>query len=208
MDLVWGGLGEKPGWSQWVVSGTFALTVLMWVASPWTDIPIAVTAMVPLVVFTATQLIDRKDINSIDWDIILLMAGGLSLGHGLQATGLATWFVGAIPFEVLGAAALVAVLAVAALTMSTFMSNTASANLLLPIALGIAAVAGVGVDPRGVAVAVALGASLAMALPVSTPPNAIVYATGMLRIGDFVRASAIISTIGLVLVTMICVFVF
>jgi sodium-dependent dicarboxylate transporter 2/3/5 len=211
MDLVWGGLGESPGWSQWVVSGTFALTVLMWVTSQWTHIPIAVTAMVPLVVFTATQLLNRKDINGLDWDIILLMAGGLCLGHGLEATHLASWFVGVIPFEIFGTAALVAVLATAALTMSTFMSNTASANLLLPIAVGIAAAIG-DVETQqavtvSVAVAVALGASLAMALPVSTPPNAIVFATGQLKISDFVKTSVVISTLGLGIATVLCVFV-
>ena len=208
MDLVWGGLGENPGWSEWVVSATFLATVLLWVTSPWTHIPIAVTALVPIVVFTTTQLINRKDINQLDWDIVLLMAGGLSLGHGIEATHLADWFVGNIPFEALSLSALIATLAVAALVMSTFMSNTASANLLLPIAFGIAAAMG-GADPgrvqTSVAVAVAFSASLAMALPVSTPPNAIVFATGRLGVGDFVKTSLVVSTLGLILVTALCV---
>ena len=89
LDLKWAHNRQKPGPKQWIVYATFSVTVGLWVTSHWTGIPIAAVALLPVVVFTATRLLDRYDINHLDWDILLLMAGGLALGSGMKTSGLA-----------------------------------------------------------------------------------------------------------------------
>jgi sodium-dependent dicarboxylate transporter 2/3/5 len=181
-----------------VVAATFLVTVALWLTSEWTRLPNGAIALIPIVVFTALRLIDRRDINALEWDILLLIIGGLALGQGMERSGLANWLVGLLPVQGLGTVALIASLAGATLLLSTFMSNTAAANLLIPLGFGVAAAAGTGQEGP-VALAIALAASLAMALPVSTPPNAMAYARGGVKTLDFVRSGSIIGMLGLTL---------
>lgn len=194
---------ERGGWPTVVTGATFAATVVLWLTSPWTDLPIAAAAIVPLMVFAATGILTRHDVNGLEWDILLLIAGGLALGKGMEATGLAAWMVGQVPLEGLPSAALIAVVTVLTLLMSTLMSNTATANLVLPIALGIA---GGAISPVQAGLGVAFGASLAMGLPVSTPPNAIAYAAGGLRVVDFLRMGALLGVIGVGVTLLVALF--
>ena len=194
---------ERGGLAAVITALTFCATVLLWVTSPWTGLPIAAAALVPLMVFTASGIMSRNDINTLEWDILLLIAGGLALGQGMEATGLAAWMVDQIPLAGLPALAVILVIASMTLVMSTLMSNTATANLLMPIALGLAGIASGAATGEGVlapmqgGVAVALGASLAMGLPVSTPPNAVSFAAGGLTVRDFLRMGVIVGVVGL-----------
>jgi len=94
---------------------------------------------------------------------------------------------------------LVLTLAIGALLLSTFISNSAAANLLIPIGLSLALSEAVAADPALAAFFIAVGSSLAMALPVSTPPNAIAFSTGAVTTRDMAVAGSIIGVIGLVL---------
>ena len=214
----------NAGWRQFVVAGTFTMVVVLWVTSAWTKIPAAPVAILPVVIFTATRLLDRNDIKRLDWDVLLLVAGGLALGTGMEATGLASWMIGSIPVGSLlgigGGLALLAGAGLVTVVFSTLMSNTAVANLVLPVALGVVAgTAGAaanavanagdtGAVPDAPAlpsmlamgVTIALSASLSMALPVSTPPNAIAAGTGVVRTGDFVRVGVVVGAVGLLVV--------
>jgi sodium-dependent dicarboxylate transporter 2/3/5 len=87
---------------------------------------------------------------------------------------------------------------VATLLFSTFMSNTAAANLLLPIGVSFATTQGAAVLPVGISIA--LAASIAMALPVSTPPNAIAYASGEFNTRDIARAGSIVGVLATLLI--------
>lgn len=203
---------ERGGLAAVVTAATFAITVVLWVTSPWTGLPIAAAALVPLMVFTALGVMTRNDINTLEWDILLLIAGGLALGKGMESTGLAAWMVEQIPLAGMPGSAVILVISMMTLLMSTLMSNTATANLLMPIALGLAG-AGVGMaDPDAPAVlvpmqaglAVALGASLAMGLPVSTPPNAVSFAAGGLTVKDFLRMGTVVGVVGIVLTLVVC----
>jgi sodium-dependent dicarboxylate transporter 2/3/5 len=134
--------------------------------------------------------------------VLWLVAGGIALGLGLGTTGLSETLVASVPFESMPPVAIVGVAAVLALLMSTFMSNTATANLLLPImaALGTS-LAGLG-DIGGaqmLIVVVTFACSLAMAMPISTPPNALAHATGYITTRDMGLSGAIIGVIGLLL---------
>jgi sodium-dependent dicarboxylate transporter 2/3/5 len=87
--------------------------------------------------------------------------------------------------------------------MTTFISNSATANLLLPIVVGVTAIA-----PETSAVVVALAASAAMILPISTPPNAIAYGSGLVDVKTMIRAGSIITVISVFIVVMFIYFLF
>jgi sodium-dependent dicarboxylate transporter 2/3/5 len=155
-------------------------------------------ALLPAIAFTATGVLDQTDVDSLEWDILILIGGGIALGVGMQKTGLDQIVVQAVPLS--GPFVLIG-LVVATVLTSTFMSNTAAANLLIPIGVSFAApMAAAGSGPIQIGLSIALAASLSMALPVSTPPNAIAYASGELDTADFVRAGGLLGLLAVVLI--------
>ena len=130
--------GRDLTWKTWLTAATFTVTVGLWVTSPLTDLPIGAVALIPLIVFPAFGLLTAPQVNQLEWNILLLIAGGLALGKGMEETGLAAWIIELLPVAGLPAFAALAALLASALILSTLMSNTATANLLVPIALGAA----------------------------------------------------------------------
>jgi sodium-dependent dicarboxylate transporter 2/3/5 len=140
--------------------------------------------------------------KGIDWGTLVLFGGGLSLGAMMFTTGLAAW-VGKNVVSLTGANSLMSltiVFAVMSLLMSELTSHTASTNMCAP--LGITAAVAIGVDPVPVAVAIALASSLGFMLPVSTPPNAIVFASGLIPITTMIRSGFLIDVLGMIFITI------
>ncbi|MDJ0923105.1 MAG: DASS family sodium-coupled anion symporter [Acidimicrobiia bacterium] len=177
----------------------FALTVVLWLTESFHGISSSIVGFIPVVVLLATQVFKDKDIQNVQWHVLWLVAGGIALGRGVADSGLDSWLIGLISWENIGPAVIAAAFAVVALILSTVISNSASANLLVPIGLSLAAGTAVDLDPLIVGFVIAIGASLAMALPISTPPNAIAYSSGMIKTGDMARAGLVVGLIGLVL---------
>ncbi|TWT90583.1 Sodium-dependent dicarboxylate transporter SdcS [Pseudobythopirellula maris] len=175
---------------QRIVIATFVATILMWVTGPLHGVPTTVTSFIPICVLTATGVLGANDIRRIPWDILLLIAGGLALGVAMDRTGLAAWAVERMPIEGLAPAAIAVGFGYAALVMSNLMSNTATANLVLPITVAIFSAS----DTR-LCVPVALCASAAMCLPISTPPNAIVYGSGQLSTKELIAGGALVGVV-------------
>lgn len=141
--------------------------------------------------------------DTVAWDVLLLFGGGLSMAAAIQKTGLA---------DIIGAQAtflssLPEVAAISGLTTLTvfaseFTSNTALAATMMPL---VAAVAdSIGMHPEALLVATTFGASLAFMMPVGTPPNAIIFGTGRIRIAEMIRAGFCLNVCGIVVVTIIC----
>ncbi|VAV83770.1 Sodium-dependent anion transporter family [hydrothermal vent metagenome] len=133
---------------------------------------------------------------SIDWGTILLFGGGLSLGALMFSTGLAEAF-GLALTGLTGANSLWSITALAiifGIVLSETTSNTASANMVIPVVIAVAQ--GMGVSPMPPALGAVLGASFGFMLPVSTPPNAIVYGSGMVPILSMVRKGIIFDICG------------
>jgi sodium-dependent dicarboxylate transporter 2/3/5 len=183
--------------------GLFVLAVLvctvgLWLTDRWHGLPTAVVALLPAIAFTATGVLDQNDVDTLEWDILILIGGGIALGTGMQMTGLDQIVVQAVP---LGGPFVLIGLVGATVLVSTFMSNTAAANLLIPIGVSFAArTMGAGPGPIQTGLSIALAASLSMALPVSTPPNAIAYASGELETSDFARAGGLLGALAVVLI--------
>ena len=128
----------------------------------------------------------KDGVAGIDWSTLLLFGGGLSMGALMYTTGLSNWMgsclsnmIGSNPSEI---------------------SNTASTNLIGPIAITTAM--SLGFSPIPVAVGIALSSSLGFMMPVSTPPNAIVYSSGYVPITKMIKTGAIIDLIGIVIITI------
>ena len=173
----------------------FAITVLLWMTDLWHGLPPAVVALLLIVVLTTTGIIDHEDLARLEWSILILISGGISLGAGIQLTGLDQAVAQWLPATGESGFWLLVVLVMATLVVGTFMSNTAAANLFLPIGLSSAAIfdAQGGLYPIQVAMSIALAASMSMALPIGTPPNALAYASGEVATRDLVRVAVVIS---------------
>ncbi|WP_296860764.1 DASS family sodium-coupled anion symporter [uncultured Methanobrevibacter sp.] len=206
----------------------FTLTVILWVApailtiiySP--DAPIVKTfnmyfpehivALVgglllfflPVNLKKGEMTLNWKDgVEGIDWSTLLLFGGGLFMGGLMYATGLSNWMgagitnlIGSNPSEII----FIAVFCIFTLLLTEFTSNTASTNLIGPIAITTAM--SLGFSPIPVAVGVALASSLGFMMPVSTPPNAIVYSLGYVPITKRIKTEAILDFIGILFITI------
>jgi sodium-dependent dicarboxylate transporter 2/3/5 len=144
--------------------------------------------------------IEWRHAAGIDWGTLLLFGGGLSLGAMMFESGLAK-VIGTGLAEALGAQSRVAVVALAAalgVLLSELTSNTAAANMVVPVVISLAQER--GFDPTLPAIAACFGASLGFMLPISTPPNAIVYGTGMIPIGRMFSTGVLLDLLGLIVV--------
>jgi solute carrier family 13 (sodium-dependent dicarboxylate transporter), member 2/3/5 len=171
---------RAPVWQRGVVVVVFSVTLLLWMFGP---APASVVAFIPITVLSVTGVIGVAEIRQLRWDVLILMAGGLSLGVAVSETGLAGWLVTGLPAQGLGLLGAALALALFTAVLSNFMSNTAAANILVPI--GAAVAVGFGGAPGILPVVIALSASTAMCLPIATPPNAIAYSTGEIEARSF-----------------------
>ena len=181
-----------------VTLAVLALTIALWLTSAFHGFVPGAVALLAAGARTAIGVLDDKDIGSIDWSILVLMWGGLSLGVALQESGLTSYFAQANIASSLPQSWGLALLTVmVGVLMSTFMSNTATAALLVPIALALPAP-----ENGELAMLAALACSFGMALPISTPPNLVVYSTGAITSQEMRRSGAIIAITGTVLLLL------
>ena len=189
----------------WVVYITFIVTILLWVVpKQYHGLDANSVAIIPIAVFSVTGVITAKDLRAMSWDVLWLVAGGFALGVALGETKLANDLINSIPFAEWDSLALIVGSSLICLFMATFMSHTATAALLMPIMASVAAgmVAGGSMDAPGaigLLVTIAFASSLGMALPISTPPNAMAYATGHIEQKGMAISGTILCLIGLAL---------
>ena len=202
---------------KYVVWVTFALTIILWVGESLFKVNSNIVAMIPFAVFSATGILKAKHLEHINWAVLWMVAGGFALGTALNQTGLATTLIKTIPFASWNALVVMLVGGLICYFLSNFISNSASANLVVPILMVVGkAIAG---NPEsaesfsalgGVSamiVGVAICASLAMCLPVSTPPNALAHSTGMITTKQMATVGVIIGVVGLVLGYAMLIFI-
>ena len=195
----------KKDWRSWVVYITFICTVLLWVLDKATGVNANVVAMLPVGVCAIIGVLTKRDLEEISWSVLWMVAGGFALGVGLQETGLAQTLINAIPFGSWPALVMVVGSGLICYAMANFISHTATASLLVPIlaAVGASAAVSANLVPLGgvstLLVGVAIGSSLGMVLPISTPPNAIAASTGMIEQKDMVKTGLIMGVLGLVI---------
>jgi len=182
---------------------------------PWLrlfdDTVVALSAGLLLFVLPSQQpgraVLDWKDAEEgLPWGVLLLFGGGLSLAAAVAAGGLDKW----IGRQVTGLGVLPMVWLIAAVTLivlflTEITSNTATAATFIPILGGVAV--GIGIDPMALLIPAALAATCAFMLPVGTPPNAIVFGTGAVKIVEMARGGLVLNIVGVVLITIFTVLI-
>lgn len=207
----------------------FSVTVFLWVFPGFVSLiwgktapvytwfhehfPEAVAALIGagLLFFLPTNLskgkftLSLKDAMNVDWGTLLLFGGGLSLGFQMFETGLAE-AIGTFFISLAGDSANLAVITLLAITLSVFLteltSNTASANMIIPIIIAISKAA--SINPLPPVLGSAIGCSFAFMLPVATPPNAIVFGSGMIRLPQMMKFGFWLNIFG-ILIIWVCI---
>jgi sodium-dependent dicarboxylate transporter 2/3/5 len=182
---------------RWVVITILSMTLLLWLTSPIHKLSAAAVAAIPLVILPLTQILKGEDIRAMGWDTLLLVAGGLSLGTALQHTGLLDLYAERIAGLEMPDLVFYFLLAYATMLFSNIMSNTATSTVLIPLGMAI-----LPNNQTEIALIIGLSASTALFLPVSTPPNAIVYSTGLIEQKDFRLGGLLIGMIGPAVITL------
>lgn len=182
------------GGRSWAVVVVFSAMVLGWLTEPLHDIPVPVVAAMGATVLFGSGLLAASDLGRIDWSTLILIAGGLGLGHLLQQSGAISAAAGAVDWSVMPSSVRVALLVGVAAFMSAVMSNTATATMIIPLAYAI--------DPSpATPILVALGCSLGMPFAISTPPNALVYGEG-LKASDLLLPGIVFMVLGCTLIAI------
>lgn len=170
------------------------MTIGLWLTSGWHGIPESIVSLLSVGLFASLGFLTRDDINSINWDILILMWGGLALGKAMEVSQLNQWVVSMPLFSQKGFF-LVAVFCLFTVVISIFISNTATANLIVPLAISIP-----GENALLLAVVVALSCSFDMILPISTPSNALAFATNAISAKDMLKSGSLIIAIAIALI--------
>ncbi|MCQ2204942.1 MAG: SLC13 family permease [Bacteroidales bacterium] len=195
--------GAAKGWETTAIYIIMGMTILLWMLEKVVGINSYVVALFPVGAFCALGIVRSEDLKQIEWSVLWMVAGGFALGIGMKDSGLAKALVESIPF---GSWNVMLVLVGSGLIcwfLSTFISNSASAALMVPILSAVAKGMTEQLAPIGgvttLIVGLALSASFAMALPISTPPNAIAYSTGLVTTSQMSKMGVLIGMIAFVL---------
>ena len=193
----------KKDTKTYIVIVTFIVTVLLWLLDSVTGINSYTVALIPFMVFSLFGIINRRDLEEINWSVIWMVAGGFALGYALNASGLAEIMVKSIPFGSFSPILILILSGVVCYLLSNFISNSATAALLMPILTIVCAAMGDKLDSIGgtstVLIGVAIAASSAMILPISTPPNALAFATNLVKQNDMAKIGVIVGILSMLL---------
>ncbi len=201
---------HESSWRDVVVYITFAITIGLWLTDSITGVNANVVAMLPVGVLCVAGVITKRDLEEISWSILWMIAGAFALGVALNKTGLAAHMIEAIPFGSWSPLFVIVGSGLLCWLMANFISHTATAALFVPILAIAGESMGSQLDSVGgvttLLVGVAVCSSLAMVLPISTPPNALADATGFIKQKDMVRTGLIMGIVGLVLGYVVLIF--
>ena len=193
----------KKNIQTYIVIVTFIVTVALWICEKWTGINSYTVALIPFMIFTLAGIIDKHDLEEINWSVIWMVAGGFALGYGLNQSGLAALAIKSVPFGEFSPMIILVLSGIICYLLSNFISNSATAALLMPILTLVCTAMGDKLSPIGgtptVLIGIAIAASSAMILPVSTPPNALAFSTDLVEQKDMVRIGIIMGIVSMLL---------
>lgn len=209
----------KVSFEEKLILIVFALTALAWITRSFILVKIApaiddtiIAIITSVVLFLLpsgkkhTPLITWEDAVKLPWGILLLFGGGMALALGFETSGLATWIGSQMTSLTNVSILLLIFILIASVNFLTeITSNLATTAMLLPVLVSMAAL--VDVHPYILLVAATVAASCAFMLPVATPPNAVVFGSGYLKIDDMVKKGFWMNIISIVLLSLIVYFV-
>ncbi len=181
------------------VAAIFVLTVFLWVTESIHGIHNSIIALVPIILLYLFRLIDTHDFHKVGWDSLVLIGGGIALGMAIDKSGLDDIVSSSLGSSLTGQPYLIVLLAmgVVGIALTSFISNTAASAVLIPIVTALSGM--LGIDMTNLVVAAAIGVSLDFIFPMGTPPSALAYSTGYIRVKDMVKAGILISIAGAII---------
>jgi sodium-dependent dicarboxylate transporter 2/3/5 len=204
----------RIGRGEVLTAAVFGVTALAWIFRPllsrvWpglSDAGIAIAGGLLLFVIPVSRregaCLDWKSAKGLPWEVLVLFGGGLSLAAAFRSTGLADGLGGALRgLDAFPLLVLVAATTIALIFLTELTSNTASTAAFLPILASLAV--GIGENPLFLVVPAAAAASCAFMLPVATPPNAIVYASGQVTVPQMARAGIVLNLLFAILIPFV-----
>ncbi|MBU2929416.1 SLC13 family permease [Winogradskyella psychrotolerans] len=209
----------KISYEEKVILIIFTITAIAWISRSFLltlwlpaidDTIIAIMASILLFIIpnkgNNRALVTWEDAVKLPWGILLLFGGGMALAIGFESSGLAIW-IGSQLTTLIGVSLFILLLVLIASVnfLTEITSNMATTAMLLPVLISLAAV--INVHPYILLVSATLAASCAFMLPVATPPNAVVFGSGYLKIEDMVKKGVWMNVISILLVTLIVYFI-
>jgi sodium-dependent dicarboxylate transporter 2/3/5 len=187
---------------QWVVLGVFVAVFATWLTQTWHGLSTGIVALGGAAALAILGRIDQRDLQRISWASLLTFGGGLTLGVFLAESGASDW----IASRLTGLSGLspfigTTVIALVALVMTTAASNTASAAMLIPLAIPLSGI--IGVDPVLLVVIVAVASSVDFALVIGTPPTMMAYSTGLYTSREIFKTGIVLDLIGIALLVAV-----
>ena len=193
----------KKGKETTLVIVTMIITIGLWMMETFTGINTYTVALIPFAVFAMAGIVTKYDLEEINWSVIWMVAGGFALGYAMNGSGLAALVVRAIPFGDFSPLLVVILSGLLCYGLSNLISHSATAALLMPILVVVCTAMGDKLTAIGgtstVLIGVAIASSSAMILPISTPPNALAYATNFIKQKDMIRMGIIVGAISVIL---------
>jgi len=172
-------------------------TIIAWVTSPLHGLSAAAVSAFPLVILPMAGILGKEDVRAMSWDSLLLIAGSLALGEGLNHSGLLQVYADRVAGLPISQFTIIFGFAYVAMLLSNVMGATATCSILLPAGISI-----VSQNVVGISMIIGLCACVAILLPVSSPPNAIAFNTGSIQQKDFLIAGKIVALIGPALIVL------
>ena len=199
----------KRGVQTTLVIVTLIVTILLWMLDTLTGINTYTVALIPFAVFAMAGIVTKKDLEEINWSVIWMVAGGFALGYAMNGSGLAALFIRANPFGEFSPVLILILSGLICYILSNLISHSATAALLMPILVVVCTAMGDKLSviggPSTVLIGVAIASSSAMILPISTPPNALAYATNLIQQKDMAKMGVIMGITSIILGYLILV---
>jgi len=152
----------------------------------------AIVALSSAFLLFAIKALDWNDAKNISWEVFLIVGAGLALGEGLQASGAAEWMADIIANSIgaYGIPVMMLVVAIFCVVLTNFMSNTATAAVMVPILIGVSS--SLGLDPKFLVLVTGFAVGISFITPIGTPPITLIYSTGSVTRRDLARTGLII----------------
>uniref|UniRef100_A0A452HS06 Uncharacterized protein n=1 Tax=Gopherus agassizii TaxID=38772 RepID=A0A452HS06_9SAUR len=182
--------GERYNYAVWMCSPSLWLTDWFWILDSTKQIPVL------------PALLDWKTVNQkMPWNIVILLGGGFALAKGSEESGLSEWLGSKLtPLQNMSSPIIVLLLCLLVATFTECTSNVATTTLFLPILAAMAQT--ICLNPLYVMLPCTLSASLAFMLPVATPPNAIAFSYGQLKVIDMAKAGSVLNILGVLTIML------
>lgn len=196
---------EEEGWSEGQIRLALIglVSIVLWMTSSIHKIPDGVVAVIAVILIYLADLVETEDISRIDWGILLLLGGSMCMGAAISSSGLSSYLGGALSSSIAGQSdiAIIFLVSIFAVIVTSFMSNTSTAALVVPIVASLSRGLGPGIG--SLTMVAGISSSFNYITPFGTPPSAMAYSSGYIKVWDMMRAGIPLTIAAIIVITML-----